>query len=175
MKFHARFNEPSGERNREFELLSDSGSTRVAIDGVEMEFETRILSTGAYSMIGPGGRQVEVTVHPAKDGSVRVHVGSELFEFEFRDELTARALSAAGRGPGRKRGDLKASMPGRVLRVLVASGALVAEGEPILVLEAMKMENEVRSPREGTIRSIEVVAGQAVASGDVLARFEPES
>ena len=63
-------------------------------------------------------------------------------------------------------------MPGRVLRVLVAPGEKVAQGQPLLVLEAMKMENEVKSPRDGVIASVEVSAGKAVSAGDVLVRFE---
>ena len=64
-----------------------------------------------------------------------------------------------------------AAMPGRVLRVLVAAGDAVTAGQPLVVLEAMKMENEVKSPQDGVISGIAVAAGQPVNAGEVLVRF----
>jgi biotin carboxyl carrier protein len=58
-----------------------------------------------------------------------------------------------------------------VLRVAVAPGDTVTEGQALLVLEAMKMENEVKAPRDGVIASVEAVPGRAVSAGDVLVRF----
>jgi biotin carboxyl carrier protein len=60
-------------------------------------------------------------------------------------------------------------MPGKVARVLAKAGAKVQAGEGVLVIEAMKMQNEVRAPREGTIASIQVKEGQAVNAGEVVA------
>ena len=86
--------------------------------------------------------------------------------------FTARALLTTGGRSAKKVRHLAAAMPGRVLRVLVGVGDRVTLGQPILVLEAMKMENEVKSPRDGVVASIESAAGQAVSTGDVLVRFE---
>jgi biotin carboxyl carrier protein len=62
-------------------------------------------------------------------------------------------------------------MPGRVLRVLVAAGDAVSAGQPLIVLEAMKMENEVKSPQDGIVSGVAVAAGQPVSAGEVLVRF----
>lgn len=175
MKFRARFTDRDEIRSREIEILSRSRHLDVRIDSDESRFDTRATPPGGFSILGPGGRQVEASVHREPDGTLRVHVGGRLFAFEFLDELTARALLASGSSGKRKKGDLKASMPGRVLRILVQDGDEVVTGTPLLVLEAMKMENEVRSPRSGRIRSVDVVPGQTVSTGDLLARFEPES
>ena len=64
--------------------------------------------------------------------------------------------------------DIKASMPGLVVRVNCQAGMDVKKGQPILILEAMKMENEVRSPLDGTIKEIRVKTGQPVEKGDLL-------
>jgi biotin carboxyl carrier protein len=63
-------------------------------------------------------------------------------------------------------------MPGRVVRVLVEPGSAVKAGNPLLVLEAMKMENQLRSPVDGVVAELEVVAGQVVATGDKLVVVE---
>lgn len=68
---------------------------------------------------------------------------------------------------------LKAPMPGLVTRVLVAQGDTVAPGTPILVMEAMKMENELRSPGAGRVKAIRIRPGEAVELGSVLVDFEP--
>ncbi len=177
MKFHAGFAEGKQVRSRTIQIPRDTSGPKVdvVLDGKRALWEMSPVPGGGYSLVGPDSRHAEATVHSQPDGSVRVHVGGDVFTFEFLDELTARALQAAG-GKGRKKsGDVKAAIPGRVLRILVKPGDTVAASQPLLVLEAMKMENDVRSPRDGTVRSIEVAAGQAVGAGDILIRFEPET
>lgn len=67
---------------------------------------------------------------------------------------------------------LKSVMPGRIVKCFVKTGDIVEEGQPLLILEAMKMENEIRSPKAGTIESVEITLGATVNGGDVLVRFE---
>jgi biotin carboxyl carrier protein len=78
---------------------------------------------------------------------------------------------AKGGGGGR----IKASMPGRVVRVPVAVGDTVTEGAVVAVLEAMKMENDVRAPIAGVVAEVGVSVGQAVEAGHLLVRLEPQS
>ena len=63
-------------------------------------------------------------------------------------------------------------MPGMVVKVLVKEGDHVKKGDALLILEAMKMENQVKSPGEGIVKAVRVKAGQAVESGDILVEFE---
>jgi acetyl/propionyl-CoA carboxylase alpha subunit len=88
----------------------------------------------------------------------------------WRERVLAEAESAAGehRGPI----DVKATLPGLVVAVSVAAGAAVAAGDPLLTIEAMKMQNEVRAPRDGRVVAVAVAAGQAVATGALLLRLE---
>ena len=112
-----------------------------------------IVSTpgGGFSVLRADGRQAEAVPQPAGNGTVRVRVGAERVTLELLDELTARAQAVAGKGAYRGSGDVKAAIPGRVLRVLVEPGDAVLQGQPVVVLEAMKMENDVRSPRDGVV------------------------
>jgi biotin carboxyl carrier protein len=94
-------------------------------------------------------------------------VGSARFAAEIRDPRSLRSRGRAAEDHGPKR--LLAPMPGKVVRVLAAQGVEVEAGAGVLVVEAMKMQNEVKSPKKGTIQKIMVTEGTAVNAGDILA------
>jgi biotin carboxyl carrier protein len=112
------------------------------------------------------------SVQPGRWGLT--HQG-ERWEVEVMDERTRyiRSLTAGSTG-SRGGGTLKAPMPGLVLRVQVAPGQKVAGGTGVIVLEAMKMENELKTAGAGVVRSVRVSAGEAVEKGQVLIEFEAE-
>jgi biotin carboxyl carrier protein len=85
--------------------------------------------------------------------------------------VEVRDLEAAVARPASADGRVKAPIPGLITRVLVGAGDHVAVGQPLLVLEAMKMENEIRAPRAGVVSRLDMVAGQAVALHEVLAEI----
>ena len=90
-----------------------------------------------------------------------------------RERLLAASSPLATRRHGPA--EVRATLPGLVVRVAVSPGDFVAEGDPLLTVEAMKMQNEIRAPRAGRIASIEAVQGQAIAFGAVLVRLaDPE-
>lgn len=97
-------------------------------------------------------------------------VGSARFAAEVRDprSLRSRVRAADDQGPRK----LTAPMPGKVVRVLVAEGAEVDAGAGVLVVEAMKMQNEIKSPKKGKVQKILANQGAAVNAGDVLAIVE---
>lgn len=97
-------------------------------------------------------------------------VGSERFAVAVRDPRALRGRLRASDGHGPQK--LTASMPGKVVRILAAPGTEIEAGAGVLVVEAMKMQNEVKSPKKGTIQKILVSAGAAVNPGDVLAIVE---
>jgi biotin carboxyl carrier protein len=107
-----------------------------------------------------GRRRYEVTV----DGWV-LSVG---VESAGRATLRERAAKAAAAGGPTGRAVLKAQIPGRVVRLWVAAGDQVEAGQRLLAIEAMKMENEVRSPRAGTVESVAATLGNTVELGDEL-------
>jgi biotin carboxyl carrier protein len=97
-------------------------------------------------------------------------VGSKRFAVEIRDPRSFRGRVRAGDDQGPRK--IVAPMPGKVVRVLVREGAEVESGAGVAVVEAMKMQNEIKSPKQGTIRKILVGEGAAVNAGDVLAIVE---
>jgi biotin carboxyl carrier protein len=100
----------------------------------------------------------------------------ERFEVEVLDERARHIRSLTG-GSERARGPavLKAPMPGLVVRVQVEAGQSVAAGAGVVVLEAMKMENELRAGAAGVVRVVRVRSGEAVEKGQVLVEFDPGS
>jgi biotin carboxyl carrier protein len=97
-------------------------------------------------------------------------VGSARFDVEVRDPRSLRGRLRAVDDQGPKK--LTAPMPGKIVRVLVNQGAEVEAGSGVVVVEAMKMQNEIKSPKKGTIQKILVSEGAAVNAGDVLAIVE---
>jgi biotin carboxyl carrier protein len=97
-------------------------------------------------------------------------VGSRRFAAEVRDprSLRGRARAADDHGPRK----IVAPMPGKVVRLLVQEGDMVETGAAVAVVEAMKMQNEIKTPKKGTIQKITVTEGSAVNAGDVLAIVE---
>jgi biotin carboxyl carrier protein len=98
-------------------------------------------------------------------------VGSARFSVELRDP---RSLRARHRAAGDEKGPIKilAPMPGRIVRLLVAENSEVEAGQGIVVVEAMKMQNEIKSPKKGIVKKISATPGAAVNPGDVLAIVE---
>jgi biotin carboxyl carrier protein len=100
---------------------------------------------------------------------LRLWVGSTRFAVEVRDPRSLRGRTAGDNQGPRK---VVAPMPGKVVRLLVSEGDEVEPGRGIAVVEAMKMQNEIKSPKRGTVRKILVSEGAAVNAGDVLAIVE---
>ena len=170
MKFQVRM--PGETEGRAVVVTAGAPAFEATLEDAVLMGDALEVRGGVWSLVGRDGRQIEVSVALQKDGSVRASAEGTLFGFELLDELTARALLTTGGRAAKEVRHVAAAMPGRVLRVLVGVGDRVTQGQPILVLEAMKMENEVKSPRDGVVASVASAAGQAVSQGDVLVRFE---
>jgi biotin carboxyl carrier protein len=173
MKYRARIAGPAGERSVEVEVQLDPAGVVVTLDGRKARWDLVPTPGGGFSVLRADGRQAEAVPRRSPEGTLTVRVGADVVPLELLDELTAKAQAVAGKGAFRGSGDVKAAIPGRVLRVLASPGDHVVHGQPVVVLEAMKMENDVRAPRDGVVRSVEVIAGQAVGTGQVLLRLEP--
>ena len=155
-----------GSVEHEVELVERSGNLEIRVDGEPLEMSMAdVDGLGQYSVVADR-RAYGVSI----DGDTHVQqltIAGDRFAIELEDERE-RAANAAARAKGGKGGVLKSVMPGVVVEVLVEAGASVEEGQPILILEAMKMQNEIAAPATGTVESIFVEQGQAVGGGEKL-------
>lgn len=156
-----------GGRKRRVELPAGavSGAFECVVDGRAMSVDAQSLQAGVLSLAFEG-RQYRCVL----DGD-GVWIGGRRFGFEVEDPRSLQGRRGAGGGPEGPRA-VKAPMPGRVVRVLVAGGDEVAEGAGVVVIEAMKMQNELKSPKAGRVVRVAVAVGDTVGAGDVLAVVE---
>ncbi len=107
-----------------------------------------------------------------RESEVKVHLRDSVFPLEILDEKRLRMRRAAGRFTVEGKQVLSAPMPGKIVKVLKKVGDEVKDGEGVVVVEAMKMENEIKSPKDGKVTEIHVQEGQAVEGGAKLAAIE---
>jgi acetyl/propionyl-CoA carboxylase alpha subunit len=142
-----------------------AGPMECSIDGRAVRADVRMLEPGVMSLVVEG-RQYGCVLDG--DGVV---IGGRRYGFELDDPRSLQGRRGAGGGAEGPR-SVKAPMPGRVVRVLVEAGEDVAEGRGVVVIEAMKMQNELKSPKAGRVVRIGVGVGDTVGSGDVLVVVE---
>ncbi len=137
---------------RAYEVNGDEGAAIVEV------------RPGVYSILD-GPRSVEVRVVANGDGYT-VYVNGTRCEVDVFDPRDRRSTPASAGGHGPQR--VAAPMPGKVIRTLVEVGAEVSKGEGLVVVEAMKMQNEMKSPKAGRVVELRVRAGATVSAGEVL-------
>jgi len=151
------------------ELDLAAGRWRCQLDGTEVQIDAVMAQPDVLSLLVEG-RAYQVR-RERVEGDWRIWVGNQPYAAEVRDPRSLR---------GRKqRTDLRkgarrlvAPMPGKVVRFLVEENSAVEAGQGIVVVEAMKMQNEIKSPKKGNVRKLAVAEGAAVNAGDVLAIVE---
>ena len=157
-----------GGRVRTVTVEASGSAVAVTLDGHPVDVDVAHLGPGRYSLRLPGtGRQHDVTVtHTAVNGQVDVVVGGTTVPVTRRvgPSRSRHGASTTGEGPQR----LLAPMPGKVVRVLVQPGDAVVARQGVVVVEAMKMENELRAVRPGVVREVLVVEGASVEAGTPL-------
>ncbi|MGA7695179.1 MAG: biotin/lipoyl-containing protein [Candidatus Sulfotelmatobacter sp.] len=155
-------------KNYRLELNRVEGRWSCRLDGRDVEVDAVLARPDVLSLrIGNMAYEVK-SERVAND--LHLWVGSRRFAVEVRDPRSLRGRARAGDDHGPKK--IVAPMPGKVVRLLVREGAEVEFGAGVAVVEAMKMQNEIKSPKKGTIQKILVSEGAAVNAGDVLAIVE---
>jgi 3-methylcrotonyl-CoA carboxylase alpha subunit len=156
-----------GDRIREVELTPlGGGRFRVAVDGSEFEVHAEPLGAGRWRLAREGSATL-VEIGVAGDRRF-VRLGALDFV------LTRERSGGARRGERGAGGGLESPMPGVVTRVLVAAGDQVTKGQPLVAIEAMKMEHVIRSPGSGRIKSVLTRPGEMVNGGVALVEIESD-
>lgn len=161
-----------GDDKFEIEIERDGDRIEASIGGRRYELEASEPEPNVF-LLKHKGRIHEVYVSPnaAADQPTRVSTRGQDLDIRLIDP---KRLRGSGSGDEHAGGavEVKTAMPGKVVRILVESGTSVAKGDGVIVVEAMKMQNELKAPKAGTVTSIKVDEGSTVAAGDVLLLVE---
>lgn len=139
--------------------------SRFEYNGLAREYSLEASGPGIFSILIEG-RSYQATI--LAPGTIQVN--NQIFSVELFDPRELRARSSAGASHGRQ--DIIAPMPGKVVRLLVAVGDAVEAGQGLIVVEAMKMQNEMKSPKAGTVVEMKTKPGATVAAGEILLVIE---
>ncbi len=172
MKYEVFEGKGADRKSREIELRElGENHYELILDGERTEVDVVKSGPTVYSMI-ENGHQVEAMVDDKTDSDIDITTGGHLFHFSVVDERSRALLATASvqtSGPQR----VEAEMPGKVVQVLVSLDDEVVAGTGIAIIEAMKMENEIKSPIDGRVTEIAVEPGQTVEPTQLLFVVEP--
>ena len=156
-------------KNYRLELGRQDGRWHCRLDGREVQMDAVLTRPDVLSVLIEGKAYEIKRERTAAD--CHLWVGSARYAAELRDPRSLRSRKG-GAGDNRGPKKLVAPMPGKVVRLLLKENAEVEAGQGILVMEAMKMQNEIKSPKKGIVQKIVPGEGAAVNAGDVLAIVE---
>ena len=161
-----RYEVSIGGKKQQVELESTASGWKCRVDGHELAIEVAKVNSSRLSILFDG-KSYDVR----RGAEEEVFVGSNRYQVSVADARSWRGkrhLVGGEAGPQK----LTASMPGKIVRVLATENGKVSAGQGVIVIEAMKMQNEIRSPREGTVKKILVREGSNVNAGETLAIIE---
>ncbi|MEW5764378.1 MAG: biotin/lipoyl-containing protein [Acidobacteriota bacterium] len=153
------------------ELAPRNGGYVITLDGKTWEVDSEFLLPGLYSLL-VDGKSYEVSVYSPEPDVYNVHLydGTRRVELLSPIGLVLRGQSGGGAGHGAA---VKAPMPGKVVKILVEPGQAVRKGQGVIVVEAMKMQNELQALTDGIVRDIRVKEGEGVVGGADLVVIAP--
>ncbi|HEU5403627.1 MAG TPA: biotin/lipoyl-containing protein [Terriglobales bacterium] len=140
------------------------------VDDAMMEVDAEFTARDVMSIL-LGGKAYEIKRERALSGEIHMIVGSTRYASEVQDPRslkTRRAKSGTAEGPQK----LTAPMPGKIVRIMLPEKSEVEAGQGVIVVEAMKMQNELKSPKKGVVAKVLVAEGATVNAGDALVIIE---
>ena len=166
MRYEVQLASSSEEKSHVIELERDASGWRVTLDGRPVAVDAVEIAPNTISIL-LDGQSFEISVTPSPEGKLKLQTGTREFTAEIIDP---RAWSGRRHANVEVEGrqQIVAPMPGKVVRLLVKAGDRVEAGQGLLVVEAMKMQNEIRSPKSGTVERVLAREGQPVNAGEVL-------
>lgn len=162
MKLLAELNDEKSE----VEIKRVGESISASVDGREYELEASEVERDVYLL--KLDNQI-YQIYAAPTGIV--NYGNHQFEIKITDPKRLRGSGAAGANADGA-AEIKTAMPGKIVRILAKQGAEIKQGDGVLIVEAMKMQNEMKSPKDGVVKEIRVEEGATVNAGDILAVIE---
>ena len=152
------------------EVTGGDGRYRLTVGDDVWEVDARLTAQGIYSLLIGGVSYVADVVD--REGTCRVDVGGEAYEILVEEQTRWIIRTRGGAAGAGQAHTLRAPLPGKITHVAVQPGERVAAGQTLVVIEAMKMENEFKAAAAGTVADVRVSPGQAVNPGDVLVVLE---
>jgi biotin carboxyl carrier protein len=166
MKFEVQLTSTAGTRNHTVDLERAGDQWRIALNGEPVDADVAEIAPNTLSIL-IRGESHEIRAARSSDGLLKIQTGLREFTAEVSDQRSWRGRRL-GHVEVEGRQQITAPMAGKVVRVLVKSGEKVEMGQGLLVVEAMKMQNEIRSTKSGTVERLLAEQGQAVNAGDTL-------
>jgi biotin carboxyl carrier protein len=167
VKFEVHLDSPMGKTTHVVDLEKEGLFYKVSLDGQPIDADVILAAPNAVSVI-LNGTAFDIHVAPTLVGTYKLQTGPHEFRADVRDPRVWRGRKhGAVEAEGRQQ--IIAPMPGKVIRLLVKVGDEVEAGQGLVVVEAMKMQNEIRSPKKGKVERLQTQEGQAVNAGDILA------
>jgi biotin carboxyl carrier protein len=158
-----------GEKSYRVELQRDGSGWKCKLGGRELPLDVISAQNGVLSLL-INGKSYEVK-QEITGAETNIVVGQERFNVTLRDPRSLRSRRGGGASEqGIKK--ITAPMPGKIVRLLAKEGSAVQAGQSVIVIEAMKMQNELKAPKNGVLRKINVSEGAAVEAGQALAEVE---
>jgi len=158
-------------RQHEVDVMERLGELKVAVDGKPLDLSYEEVDTLGQVALLSDGKSYGVSIE-GDMSKASVVIAGHLYAVEIEDERE-RAAHAAERAASKGGGLVKAIMPGIVVKLMVAEGEIVEAGQSLLILEAMKMQNEISATAAGKIKTIHVREREAVAGGARLVTIVP--
>jgi biotin carboxyl carrier protein len=159
------------DRTYHVELTRQGSRWSGHVDGEPFSVDAMPTARDILSIVEDSGKAYEVKRERALNGELHMLVGSSRYSCEVNDPRslrTRRAATGSTEGPQK----ILAPMPGKVVRIIVPEGEMVEAGKGVVVVEAMKMQNELKSPKAGKVQKMLVAEGATVNAGDTLAIIE---
>jgi len=167
-----RYTAQIDDRTFTIDITEGPGRLELSVDGKPVDADWEWLGSDNDMSLLIDGRSYDLNIEP-QNGQLRIYHNGERFLCTVQDERLAELRRLAGdTGVTDGKSEIKAPMPGLILKVFAEPGAEVAKGDRLLIIEAMKMENELKSPRDGIIKAIHCTEQQAVEQGKVLLVLE---
>jgi len=161
-----------GDAKHELDIKRDGENVYADIDGRNYELEASQPEPNVY-LLKHENKVYEIFVSPNEKAGEPYQVRAGMHDLEIK-LIDPKRLRGTGSSDALADGvaEIKTAMPGKVVRILVEKGTEVKKGEGVVVVEAMKMQNELKSPKDGIIKDIRIAEGATVSAGDVLLSIE---